>query len=312
MIKTNRAVLCRPHSSAKLTTIPLNPVTAYLSRLSPSSRHTMRKLLNRIAQLFGANVSAEKFAWPKLRYADTLALRQTLAANYAAASANLALAALRGVLRESWRLGLSNHEDLQRAIDLAVVRGDRVRPRPEIKPAAIKRLLKKCARDHSLRGRRDIAMLSVLYVAGLRRAELTHLDLEHVRDGQLMVLGKGIHWRIGYLTSDARNALKKWIALRGKKAGPLFVAIHRSGQLQEARLSTEAIARIVCRRGREAGIIGLRPHDLRRSRATHLLQRGIDLFLVQKTLGHKSILTTSQYDLRSEDALHEATRRFGS
>ena len=87
--------------------------------------------------MLGSNAPGEKFAWSRL-YADTLALRQTLAA----VSANLALAALRGVLRESWRLGLVSQEDLQRAIYLALVQGDRVRPRPEIKPTAIRRLLK--------------------------------------------------------------------------------------------------------------------------------------------------------------------------
>jgi len=74
------------HHKAGRGAIPLrrgavtrNPVAAYLSRLSPSSRHTVGKLLKRIAELFGSKAGAEHFPWQKLAYAQTLALRQYLA-----------------------------------------------------------------------------------------------------------------------------------------------------------------------------------------------------------------------------------------
>jgi len=110
-----------------------------------------------------------------------------------------------------------------------VVGGDRVRPRPEIKPSSIKKLLKKCARDRSLRGRRDLAMLFVLYVAGVApRRALTFGILSTfamVNNGaweRYLLAGWVSHIRGAQC---AENALKKWICVRGKKPGPLFVAI---------------------------------------------------------------------------------------
>lgn len=237
-----------------------------------------------------------------------------MARSYAAASANLGLAALRGVLRECWRLRLMEHKEFHRATDLARVRGDRLRLRPEIKPNMIQRLLKITSRDRSPKGVRDLALLSILYVCGLRRLELTRLRLEHVlaRGGELKVFGKGLKWRVSYLTGEARKALNHWIELRGREEGPLFVPVHRTGAVRIQSLSTETVARIVRRRGEAVGIHDLRPHDLRRSRATHLLQRGADLFLVQRTLGHASVVTTSTYDLRGDHALQRASRRFGT
>src|ERR1700733_10226966 len=85
-------------------TSKLSPMTAYLSRLAPSSRLTMVKLLQRIVKLLGSSTPAEAFPWSRLNYATTIQLRQTLASRYAPATANLALCALRGVLREAWRL----------------------------------------------------------------------------------------------------------------------------------------------------------------------------------------------------------------
>jgi hypothetical protein len=82
-----------------------SPVDAYLSRLAPSSRLTMAKLIRRLVKLLGSPTRAEEYPWSLLDYARTIALRKTLASRYAPATANLALCALRGVLREAWRLG---------------------------------------------------------------------------------------------------------------------------------------------------------------------------------------------------------------
>lgn len=303
-----------PTSPSSLEALGHNPVAAYLSRLSPSSRHAMSKLLNRIARLFGATTSAENFPWHKLTYSRTLALRQRMAQSYAAASANLGLAALRGVLRECWRLGLMAHEEYARAVDLSRVRGDRLRSRPKIEPRLIERLLKHCSRDRSPKGVRDLAILFVLYICGLRRGELTLLNLDHLlaRGTQLKVFENGQKSRASYLSRAGCSALNRWIALRGKESGPLFVPIHKTGAVRIASLTTEAVARIVHHRGEAAGIPDLRPHDLRRARATHLLQRGADLFVVQHTLGHSSATTTSSYDLRSDGELQRASGKFGS
>ncbi len=118
------------------------------------------------------------------------------------------------------------------------------------------------------------------------------------------VLGKGARWRIAYLTAQSQQALSEWIRVRGSRPGALFVAIHRSGRIQNARLSTKAVARIVRRRAIAAGVGNLRPHDLRQAMATHLLECGVDVLRVQRMLGHRSVSTTETYDRRLERTVH--------
>jgi hypothetical protein len=118
-----------------------SPMAAYLSRLAPSSQLTMAKLLQRIVTLLGSSTAAAAFPWSRLDYATTIQLRQTLVSRYAPATANLALSALRGVLREAWRLGQISFEDFQRAGDLARVRGDHTNPRKSADTGKIEKLL---------------------------------------------------------------------------------------------------------------------------------------------------------------------------
>ena len=280
----------------------LSPMTAYLSRLAPSSQLTMAKLLQRIVTLLGSSTAAEVFPWSRLDYATTMQLRQALVSRYAPATANLALCALRGVLREAWRLGQISFEDFKRAGDLARVRGDRTRPRKSVDTGKIEKLLAVTSSDDTARGRRNLAILSVLYGAGLRRAELTHLDLAHIDGNRFMVFGKGQKWRTTQLRQDAVAALECWLEVRGTTPGALFLSIHRCGVLHHRRLSTEAIARIVARRAHAAGVGELHPHDLRRALATRLLETGVDVLLVQRILGHRSVTLTQIYDCRVDSA----------
>ena len=267
----------------------------------------MTKLLQRIVTLLGSATVAEAFPWSRLDYAATIQLRQTLASRYAPATANLALCALRGVLREAWRLGQISFEDFKRAGDLARVRGDRANPRKAVDTGKIEELLAVTRSDETLRGRRDSAILSVLYGAGLRRAELAHLDLSHIEENRLMVLSKGLQWRTAHLGLDAGAALDRWLAVRGTSPGALFLPIHRSGAPRPGGLSTEAIARIVAQRAHAAGVGELRPHDLRRACATRLLETGVDVLVVQRILGHRSVTTTQIYDCRIDSAVQVAT-----
>jgi integrase/recombinase XerD len=279
-------------------TAQFSPMAAYLSRLAPSSRLTMAKLLQRIVTLLGSETAAELFSWSRLDYATTIQLRQALVTRYAPATANLALSALRGVLCEAWRLGQISFEDFHRTADLARVRGESTNPRKSVDTGKIETLLAVTQSDQTARGRRDLAILSVLYGAGLRRAELAHLDLSHVDGIRLMVFGKGRKWRTTRLGQHAEAALESWLLVRGRAPGALFFPIHRSGSARPRRLSTEAIARIVARRAHEAGVGELRPHDLRRAFATRLFETGVDVLVVQRILGHRSVATTQIYDCR--------------
>jgi site-specific recombinase XerD len=283
-----------------------NPVDAYLSRLAASSAKTMSKLLSRIAAVIAPHLGIATVRWHLLRYSDTLEIHRRLTEMYAPATCRLALSALRGVLREAWRLGQLPREDFERAIDLPSVRGTGQRLRPCIDSHRVRQLFTHLDTDSGPRTVRDLAILAILYGAGLRRAELSTLLLDDVQEDTLAVCGKGRQYRMVYLPEEAAGFLSRWIEARGQDPGALFVRIHRSGKLTSQPLSTEAIARIVRKRAVAAGIGILTPHDLRRAMATHLLGAGIDLLLVQKLLRHRSVSTTAIYDRRTELAQREA------
>ena len=101
-----------------------HPAAVYIASLAPGSRRTMRQALDAIAGfLTSGQATAETLDWAALRYQHTQAVRAALAARYAPATANKILAALRGVLREAWRLGYVTADEYQRAADLPAVRG---------------------------------------------------------------------------------------------------------------------------------------------------------------------------------------------
>lgn len=157
-------------------------------------------------------------------------------------------------------------------------------------------------------GRRDRAILELFYASGLRLGELVGLGLEDVdlSSRLVRVLGKGGKERIvpfNRATAEAlracladREALVRGGALpppraRGRAgAEPLFVN-YRGG-----RLSARSVDRLVRRCAAAAGArLGISPHALRHSFATHLLERGADLRAIQEMLGHARISTTQRY-----------------
>ncbi len=148
--------------------------------------------------------------------------------------------------------------------------------------------------------RRDRAILEALYASGVRVAELSGLDVEDVdlREGSVRVLGKGKKERIVPLGTKAVQALRAYLGARAGARGPLF-RNPRGG-----RLTVRSLHRIVRDRARAAGLAGrVTPHTLRHTFATHLLDAGADLRLIQELLGHARLTTTQRYTHVSADRL---------
>ncbi len=148
--------------------------------------------------------------------------------------------------------------------------------------------------------RRDRAILEVLYAAGVRVAELAGLDVEDVdlREGSVRVLGKGRKERIVPLGRKAVEALETYLGPRSGGRGALF------RNTRGGRLTVRSLHRIVRARARAAGLAGrVTPHTLRHTFATHLLDAGADLRLIQELLGHARLTTTQRYTHVSADRL---------
>ena len=166
---------------------------------------------------------------------------------------------------------------------------------------------------------RDRAIVEVAYAAGLRISELAAADLTalDLRRGQIRVLGKGRKERIGLLGRPAQAALAGWLEdgrpiLLGRRPTaqaandePFEIFLnHRGGPLgvRGLRFRLDLVRR-------RAGLpVGVSPHTLRHSFATHLLEGGADLRVVQELLGHESLATTQIYTHVSPARLRAAYR----
>jgi integrase/recombinase XerC len=160
-------------------------------------------------------------------------------------------------------------------------------------------------------GKRDRAILEVLYSCGIRVSELTGLDVAHVDFAQRLVkvLGKGNKERIVPVGREALKTLEDYLeetsTLRkriygDKQVSPLFL------NARGGRLTSRSVGKLVKRYGREGTLmLDISPHALRHTFATHLLDGGADLRAVQELLGHVSLSTTQKYTHVSLDKLME-------
>jgi integrase/recombinase XerC len=146
------------------------------------------------------------------------------------------------------------------------------------------------------KGTQERAIFELIYSSGLRISEATGLDLEDIdhKSLQLRVLGKGSKERIVPYGRPAGEALDAWLALRTTRPclEPQAVFLGARGKRLGVRQVQEAMQRHL----RTAGLrLGVTPHSLRHSFATHLLNGGADLRAIQELLGHESLSTTQRY-----------------
>jgi integrase/recombinase XerD len=147
-------------------------------------------------------------------------------------------------------------------------------------------------------GSRDQAMLELMYATGLRVSELVNLELVNLNlnQGVVRVIGKGQKERLVPIGDEAHDALKAYLAegrpelLKGVQADHVFVTTRKTG------MTRQAFWYMLRRNAASCGISQkLSPHMLRHSFATHLLNHGADLRVVQLLLGHSDLSTTQIY-----------------
>jgi len=158
---------------------------------------------------------------------------------------------------------------------------------------------------------RDRALLELLYATGARVSEVVGLDLDdwYQSEDVLRLTGKGAKQRVVPVGSYARDAVEEYLV----RVRPAFAAGGRGTPAlllgaRGARLSRQSAFLIIRDAGRRAGIPTehLSPHVLRHSFATHLLQGGADVRVVQELLGHASVATTQIYTRVTAESLREA------
>ena len=273
-------------------------------RGSPHTIEAYRRDVTRLLDLAagpGKPVSREQWTRDLIERGQ----RDLYRTHHSASSAARALAAWRSFSRYLKRRGVLEHDP---AREVAFPRLPRRLPRtlPSIDlNAALDRL-----DGDDATALRDRALLEVLYSSGLRLAELVglnHGDV-HREGGLIRVRGKGRRERVVPIGDSALAALDAHLASGGRKPSrpgdPVF--INARGE----RLSGRTVQRVTARRlGQVASGLGVSPHALRHSFASHLLDGGADLRAIQELLGHRSLASTQVYTHVSTARLKKAYRQ---
>ena len=154
----------------------------------------------------------------------------------------------------------------------------------------------------TINGKRDKAMLEVLYSTGLRVSELVSLDRDKIDldRREFGIVGKGGKARVVFLSTRAAGWIEKYVKARKDRFKPLF--IRHKGKVdpitrgEKMRLSVRSVQRMIRKYARKIKLpVEATPHILRHSFATDLLMAGADIRSVQEMLGHKNIQTTQIY-----------------
>ena len=296
----------------------LDYLTAFLQFLElnrNASPHTVRAYQSDLSQFLQHIAAQAGIAAAALEPAhlDRPAIRSFLAAIHkqgqSRATAARKLAAARTFLRYLRREG---------AIDgdpgaLIATPKRELRMPAHLSEADMARLIAAPAHDTPL-GRRDCAILELFYASGLRLAELVGLDVEDANLSAKMVrvLGKGGKQRIVPFNTSAATALRTYLKDRAQIVAAGTAGTGRSGRVRAGRqqkardplfvnyrgtrLTVRSVDRLVRRYVASCSArMGISPHALRHSFATHLLQRGADLRAIQELLGHARLATTQRY-----------------
>ena len=306
-----------PHASGSSPDLDLPPALLRLlegverSLTSANSRRAYRTSLLQFFAWCGSGKGDGTFSrLSVLQYKDQLiAAGKTLDTGewkrqYSPATVNLRLAAVRALAQEAAdqkMLGAVEAAAIQR------IRGEKtsgIRMGMWIQKEELDRILLAPDRN-TVRGRRDYAMLAVLFATGIRRRELVELQVSTLqqRDGQWGLIdlrGKGGRVRSVSLPLWVKGALSDWLGVTRIVQGFLFRSISRHGRIGTGQMSDEAVKLILSTYAARQDLERFRPHDARRTCARLCRAANASLEDIQELLGHSSIQTTERYLGRSD------------
>jgi site-specific recombinase XerC len=296
-----------------------NPLVQYFARLAPSSQLTLRYVLQDAADRLGfADTDIAEVPWHLLQPGHVTGLVAALRQDgYAPNTSSLYVNAIRGVVNEAWRLELVDHAHLLKIRSVKPSQGARLGNGRNLKRTLIHDLMAACAADPRPQGKRDAAVIAVLYGSGMRKSESVNLDLSQIdfSERSLRVIGKGNRELLKYAPAWAFEKLQAWLELRRSQLpegqaddGFVFNRIRRGSHITRERITKHAIYYIARQRGAQVGV-KIMPHDFRRSFITRVIEEH-DLSIAQKLAHHTNIQTTAAYDMRDDNERRRAVDRY--
>jgi integrase/recombinase XerC len=289
-------------------------VEAFLSRRSPSTRKTYRFNLRHFADHLGARSIEDGIrmflalghAQANLAVLDYQSA--LVAAGTAPATVNNRIAAIRSVVRLARLLGM-----VEWTVEIEGLRLRAYRDTAGPGLPSVKRLIQVASRQPGIIGARDTAMIRLLFDLGLRRIEVSRLDIGDIdlEAGRILVQGKGkLEKDPVSLPSPTCEALAAWIGLRGACPGPCFVPFTKAALAarKPARLSPEAVSAIIGRYSRKIGA-RFTPHGLRHTAITAALDlTGGNIRSAARFSRHAQVNTLQRYDDNRQDIAGDVAR----
>jgi len=244
----------------------------------------MRSHINKVARLFGY-AHYRQAPWTALRFHHVQQLIGVLNdSGLAPKTVNATLSAIRGTAKAAVNPYQLAGDDLQRIMNVKLVRGTRLKRGGIVPAGELSSLVTSCLHEEGPAGIRDITMIGMLYICGLRRAEVVSLTVSDwiEDDHALRVLGKGNKERRVFPAAGTLAARSDWLEVRGRADGALFNRVLKGGRIVPGPLSDQAGYVLVDTRWRQAGVPPVAPHDLRRTFISTLLAKGVDVLTVQR------------------------------
>ena len=311
-MKNSIAVKNKQFSIKQLNTSKDDPFTLYLAGLAPSGRRSMKSQLAGVLKLMGYTDDPAQFPWRNLKYGHVVKLRYILIEQGKSANTvNTTMAAISGVMRTAFNMGLISSDDYMRVKLIKRVNNHKLPVGRELKQQEIKKMLACCKRGKNTLGIRDAAIIAVMLSTGLRRSEVVGLNIEDYDVNNMTLVvnhGKGNRQRLAHISVPAKKLLQKWLKLRSDKTGTLFTRVIADDPTDH-KLSAQAIYNLIRLRSEQAGIEHCAPHDLRRTLVTRLLDMGVDINTVRQIVGHQNINTTARYDKRDFKIAKDTIRK---
>jgi integrase/recombinase XerD len=300
---------------------------AYLARMSSKAgkagmASNLRKLaaiwldlsaIGDIRQMSAVGDKAELWAFVPWHCLNAAAVQAILAkVEGAPATKSTALSALKGIAAAGYDLEVLSAETLTRIRRVKPPRGKRLPTGRVIPPSEIAAVFAAVDVEFGLRALRDAAMIAFAFATGARRAEITGLTFNRIRDdGQTVsgtLTGKGDKERSFWVVGRARERIHAWIRERGTGPGFVFCRIERWLPAWDQPLSTTSAHRSLNRWAKKAQV-SLTWHDFRRTMVSDMMAAGIDITTIAQAVGHANVTTTQRYDRRGDERILAALKR---
>ena len=294
-----------------------NPALMYLATLgSKDSYRCMKSKLNKFARFFGYKGLVD-CDWKSMQPNHITVF--LAAQNWESARTyNCYLSALKSVALNAWRdkqIDLDLFQRIKSLKQRRVFRAPSGRAISSEESAALVKSLEK----NTLRTGRNRAIFYLMLGCGLRRAEVCELKVKQVslKSRSAKIIGKGNKERTIYFPEPVQNVLKNWLELRQLNkdeidAGFVFGRIDNKQCLHlDSPLDPSSVTRLIEKLVSETKNLERRftPHDLRRTFATRLISKNVDIVEVQKLMGHASVATTGNYVRKDEENLRMAAEK---